>query len=172
MVVDVTLTLMVVDVTLTLMVVDVTLTLMVVDVTLTLLVLDVTLTLMVVDVTLILMVVDLDVTLTPMVVDPNLTLTLMVVDVSLRNLDFSSTGMTRHIQEPISISIQNIQMFSRLEAELFQYGSSSFSKETSGLSMNCNRNILETSMIIYCLLIFSSEFHVLDLLFPGQEGYV
>ena len=118
---------MVVDVTLTLMVVDVTLTLMVVDVTLTLMVVDITLTLVVVDVTLTLMVVDLDVTLT-----------LMVVDVSLSNLDFSSTRMTCHVQEPISISIQYIQMFSWLVAELIQYSCPSLS---SGLSMNCNRNI-------------------------------
>ena len=78
-----------------------------------------------------------------------LTLTLMVVDVSLSNLNLSSAGMTCDIQELVSISIQNIQMFSRLEAELIQYGYSSLSKETSGLSMNCNRNILKTSWITH-----------------------
>ena len=59
---------------------------------------------MVVDITLANRLVD--VTLTLMVID--LILTLMVVDVSLSNLDFSSAGLACHIQEPISISIQNI----------------------------------------------------------------
>ena len=74
----------------------------------------------------------------------------MVVDVSLSNLNLSSAGMACHVQELVSISIQNIQMFSRLEAELIQYGCPSLPKQTSGLSMNCNRNILETSWIVYC----------------------
>ena len=76
------------------------------------------------------------------------TLTLMIVDVSFSNLDFSSAWVTYHVQEPVSISIQNIQIFSRLEAELIQYGYSCLSKQSPGLSMNCNRNILETASII------------------------
>ena len=63
----------------------------------------------------------------------------MVIDVSLSNLDPSNTRVTCHIQELISISIQNIQMFSRLEAELIQYGCPCLSKQTPGLSMNFSK---------------------------------
>ena len=125
-----------VDVTLTFMVVDVTLTFMVVDVNLPHGSRSNALTLMVVDVTLSLKVVDV-------------TLTLMIIDVSLSNLDLSSTRMTCHIQKFISISIQYIQMFSRLEAELIQNGCPSLSKQTSSFSMNCNKNIFKTSWTIY-----------------------
>ena len=61
----------------------------------------------------------------------------MVVDVPLGNLDFSITWVACHVQEPVSVSIQYVQIFSRLEAELIQYGCPSLSKQTSGLSMNC-----------------------------------
>ena len=61
----------------------------------------------------------------------------MVVDVSLSNLDFSSTGVACHVQELVSISVQNIQIVSRLETELIQYGCPCFPLQPSGLSMNC-----------------------------------
>ena len=99
-----------------------------------------TVTLIVVDVTLPLMVKYATPTL--MVVD--LALTIMIVDVSLSNLDSSSAGMAYHIQEPVSISIQNIQIFSRLGAELIQDSCPCLCKQSSCGSMNYNRNTLET----------------------------
>ena len=73
----------------------------------------------------------------------------MIVDVSLSNLDFSSAGVTCHVQEPVAIRIQNIQIISRLKTELIQYGCPCFPKQPSGLSMNYNRNCLEIIQIIY-----------------------
>ena len=72
----------------------------------------------------------------------------MVVDMSLSNLDFSSAGVTCLVQEPVSINIQNIQIFSRLEAELIRYSCPGLSKQSSGLSMNCNRNFMDYLPII------------------------